>query len=82
MEKIKLLFEGFKTGFKEFGYFISNILNSIMLLITFIFGIGLVSIYNKIKKKKFLKMNFNNEKSYWQDKKNRNKTLEDSLKPF
>ena len=81
MENIKLLFNGFKNGFKEFGHFINDIVNFILLSLVFILGVGLVSIFAKFFKKNFLDMKPGG-KTYWLNKKDRNKTMEDSLKPF
>ena len=83
MEKLKLLFKGFIEGFHEFGFTVSTILNFVLLSIVFIFGIGLVSIYTKLTNKKVLPLKAEiQENSYWTNKKNRNATIEDSLKPF
>lgn len=83
MGVLKLFFKGFHAGFKNVGYIISGIFNTLMFLLVFIFGIGMVSIFFKIMKKKLLDLKFNKSKnSYWVDKKNRNSSMEDSLKPY
>ncbi len=82
-EKIKQLFNGFKKGFGSAGHLVSNIVNTILLLIVYVLGIGIISLYFNLKKKDLLNLKTKTvNESYWQDKKNRNKTKEDSLKPF
>ena len=43
MNELNLFFKGFLQGFRSFGHTITNIINFFLLLIVYIFGIGLVS---------------------------------------
>jgi len=83
MEKLTFFFNGLKTGFKKPGHLISNIINTILLLFVFLFGIGIISLYFKIKNRDLLNLKAKlNGNSYWLEKNNRNSTKEDSFKPF
>ncbi len=80
---MKLFFKGFAAGFKEFGHSISKTINVVTLLFVFIFGIGLVALFSKVGRKKFLPMTHpEKDGSYWADKASTNKTKEESLRPF
>ena len=55
-----------KDGQKKFGEDISRIINFFLLLIVYIFGVGLTSIFAKIIKHNFLEIKINKDsKSYW-----------------
>jgi DNA-binding MurR/RpiR family transcriptional regulator len=53
-------------GFKKFGEAIATIVNSVLLSIVYIIGVGATAITAKFVKKKFLKLNKNSQ-SYWED---------------
>ena len=59
-------FNGLKEGMKEFGQNITIIVNSILLGIVYIIGVGPTSIVAKIFGKKFLQNNLE-ENTYWTD---------------
>ena len=83
MENLKLFFNQIKLGFKEFGEVLSFLINTLLLFLVFVLGIGIIAIIAKLLKKKFLDLYPDkNLKSYWVSKVNRNKNLEDSVKPF
>ena len=63
---MKLFFKGFKKGMKNFGDKITVIVNTILLTVTYLVGVGLTSIAAKIVGKKFLGKNKSKE-SYWSD---------------
>ena len=83
MVKIQLLFKGIYHGLGKFGKIISTIVNFILLLVVFIFGIGLVSSISKLKGKKFLELNTNNcLTTYWSDSPVEKSKKEDYLIAF
>ncbi len=83
MGNFQLLFSGIYEGLAAFGKIVSNIVNFFLLLIVFVFGIGLVSVVGKLRGKKFLSLGFNSKaKSYWGESPALNRKLEDYLKPF
>jgi len=59
--------EGFKEGQKSFGESIAVIINSFLLTLVYVFGVGATSIIAKILGKKFLDLRFENKASYWED---------------
>ena len=68
MNSLKRFFSGFKKGMNNFGQNIARIINSILLLIVYLIGIGLTSIFAKIFAKHFLKSKISKKKkTYWSD---------------
>ena len=53
---IKEFFIGFKIGMKNFGDNISIIINSVLLTIVYIIGVGITAFFARIKKKRFLEV--------------------------
>lgn len=82
MNNIKLFFIGFKKGFKDFGHIITNIINSILLSIVYIIGVGLTSIFSKLFKKHFLGLKKRNTKTYWRDLNLKKKNIEKYYRQF
>ena len=54
MAKIKSFIHQLKKGQKEFGEDLAVIINSVVLSIVYLFGVGLTSLTAKIFRKKFL----------------------------
>ncbi len=68
MNDINKFFKGLKQGMKNFGQNISLIVNSTLLAIVYIIGVGLTSIFAKIFGKHFLDLKLSREeKTYWND---------------
>ena len=68
MAGIRDYFLSFRKGMELFGSCINTFINSVLLLIVYILGIGLTSIISKITGKKFLDTKLDkNAKSYWVD---------------
>jgi len=64
----KYFISGFKEGQKSFFETISVIVNSFLLTLVYIFGVGLTYLFSKITKKSFLELHFDqNKKTYWED---------------
>lgn len=83
MVKMRLLFKGIYEGMGRFGKLVSSIINIFLLLLVFVFGVGLVSIFSRIFGKKYLEMNLDkNSKTYWQDSIIGKRKKEDYYKPF
>jgi len=64
---LKNFFKGFLKGQKLFGETISTIINSILLTIVYVFGVGISSLFGKISKKDFLDLNPSSKKTYWSE---------------
>jgi hypothetical protein len=83
MNEIKNFSKGFAQGFKDFGNNISIIVNSVLLLIVYILGVGITSLIAKIFGKHFLEMKLSKkEKTYWSDLNLKKKPIEEYYRQF
>lgn len=73
--------QGFKKGTETFGHSIITLVNCILLLFVYIFGVGLTSIVAKIVGKKFLEPEIKG-KSYWSDLKLKKKKIDEYYRQF
>lgn len=69
-------------GQKLFGETISVIINSILLTLVYLFGVGLSSIFGKIFGNKFLDSTNINKESYWAELNLTKKSIETYYKQF
>tara|TARA_Y100000034_G_C6746847_1_gene331740 strand:- start:416 stop:658 length:243 start_codon:yes stop_codon:yes gene_type:complete len=80
---MKDFINGFKSGFKEFGHNISLIVNSILLSLVYIIGVGITSILAKLLNKKFLETKISkNTETYWNDLNLKKKDIRDYYRQF
>lgn len=80
---IKDFFDGFIKGFSMFGKNIALIINTILLFVVYIFGVGSTYIIAKIKGKKFLDTKISKKsKTYWSDLNLKKKKLEEYYRQF
>lgn len=80
---MKVYLKGFKKGFLEFGKNISTITNTLILLIVYIFGVGLTSVIAKLSGKKFLDLKLNSRQtSYWTELNLKNEPKEQYYRQF
>ncbi len=56
----------FKYGMQSFGKNIAGLVNTVLLFLVYLFGIGITSIIAKLIGKKFLDENLS-EESYWKE---------------
>jgi len=56
----------FQNGLKEFGLCISTVVNTVLLSIVYIIGVGIASLANKVSKKELLELK-KKDGSYWSD---------------
>ncbi len=83
MSNIRQFFKGFKKGTNNFGKCIVTIINSVLLLIAYLFGIGLTSIFAKLIGKHFLRTKISKTaKSYWSDLNPKKKPVEEYYRQF
>lgn len=82
MNKDNSFLNNFKKGFKEFGEVFSITINSLILVITYILGIGITSIIAKLFNKQFLPEKSKSSKTYWQDLNLRTQPLEKYYRQF
>ena len=79
----KDFFVGFKDGFLDFGHSIGAIINSLLLSIVYIIGVGLTSVFAKVFKKHFLDLKIDKKKkSYWNDLDLKEKKIEKYYRTF
>ena len=81
MNGLKQFFRGFKKGMGNFGYNIALIINTVLLTIVYLLGVGLTSIFAKAFRKHFLDMKSSND-SYWSDLNLKNKSMEECYRQF
>lgn len=69
MTKVLLFMKGFKKGFKEFTDCIVALVNTILLIFVYVFGVGISSVLAKIIGKNFMdvKTSKKTQDSYWKD---------------
>jgi hypothetical protein len=83
MRNSKLFFKGFKKGMKQFSDNISLIINSILLSIVYLLGVGITSIFAKLSGKHFLDLKLSKKKkSYWSSLNLKKKPIENYYRQF
>lgn len=76
-------FKGFRKGSKEFNYALTIIINSILLSVVYVLGVGLTSLFAKLFGKNFLEKTISKQsKTYWSDLNLKKKTLEEYYRQF
>ncbi len=81
--KLNVVFKSLKEGMTDFGNTISTIINSILLLIVYIIGVGITSIIAKNIGKHFLDMKLSKtKKSYWEDINLTKKSIDNYYRQF
>ncbi|MBW2968467.1 hypothetical protein KY362_08355 [Candidatus Woesearchaeota archaeon] len=60
-------FRGFKKGVKGFGQNVSIIVNSVLLFIVYLLGIGLPAVVGRLKGMRFLETELSKKNTYWSD---------------
>lgn len=78
---MKLFFKGFKKGMKSFNESISAIINTILLFMVYIIGVGLTYAFAKIAGKHFLDLK-KREDSYWSDLNLKKKEMKEYYRQF
>lgn len=65
---IKSFLKGIKSGQKKYGESISAIINSVLLSVVYIVGVGVTSVFAKVLGKHFLDLNFKKpQDTYWEE---------------
>lgn len=80
---MKSFFKGMSKGMKFFGTLITTIVNSAILIVVYIIGIGLTALIAKISKKELIqkKLSYNKE-TYWTDLNISDKKMDDYYRQF
>jgi hypothetical protein len=83
MKSTKKFFEGFKEGCDLFAGNIRVIINTILISIVYIFGIGITSILAKIAGRHFLDMKLSTKReTYWSELGLKRKPVDEYYKQF
>ena len=78
---IRLFFAGFKEGMHLFGQNIAILINTILLVVVYIIGVGPTSIIAKISGKRFLEMKQGKD-SYWKPLNLKKRQMEEYYRQF
>ena len=83
MTNLRQFFKGLKKGIHNFGQCIAIIINSVLLSIVYLLGVGLTSIFAKLSNKHFLDVMPSKKKdSYWSDLNLKKKSIGEYYKQF
>jgi len=82
MKGTKRFFAGMSSGMKSFGKLISAIINSSLLLIVYLVGVGITSIIAKLVGKRFLDTKPSAKSSYWSPLNLKTRPLKDHYRQF
>ena len=75
--------KGFKKGALDFSHTISIIVNSVLLSVVYLLGVGFTSLFAKFKKKHFMDMKVSKANgTYWSDLNHHKKQLQDYYRQF
>jgi len=65
---MKGFFKGLRGGMKLFGHDIAGLVNTILLSVAYIIGVGITALIAKLSGKRFLDLRLNPKaRTYWQD---------------
>ena len=83
LSKMKHFFEGFRKGSVEFGYTLTVTINSILLSLVYLIGVGLTSLFAKLIGKHFLENKVSKTlNTYWSDLNLKDKKFEEYYRQF
>ena len=77
------LLRGFKEGFARFGEYIASVVNTVLLIIVYVFGVGISAILAKLVGKSFLETKIDSKSNtYWEDLNLEKEPLENYYRQF
>ncbi len=80
---VSIFFKGFKEGMHIFGQNIAMLINTLLLLMVYLTGVGITSIIAKVSGKRFLEMKIDNESdSYWKPLNLKKKEMDEHYRQF
>lgn len=83
MKDLKQFLTGFQKGMEEFGNNLFLIVNTVLLSLVYLIGIGLTSLLAKMVGKHFLEKKMSKEKkSYWTELELKKKPIEEYYRQF
>ena len=79
----KSFFSGVREGFTFFGECITTLVNSILLAIVYLIGVGLTSLVSRLFRKSFIDLGLKpKSESYWIDASQKKRALDDNYRQF
>jgi len=82
MSGIKEFFKGFQKGMHMFGNNVGHIVNSALLLLVYVAGVGITSIIAKLSGKRFLDTKLSEKDTYWSELDLKKKPEEEYYRQF
>lgn len=82
MSKGRDFLTGFGRGSQYFGCNLSVIINSILLLLVYLVGVGMTSVFARVAKKSFLDIRVVKKDTYWSDLRLQKKSKESYYRQF
>ncbi len=82
MNGFRKFLRGFKRGSGDFGLNLSVIINSALLLLVYLMGVGITSGFAKLVKKSFLDTAASERDTYWDDLNLKRKRKESYYRQF
>ena len=82
MKSIKRFFRGFKEGFQVFGHVVAGTVNFVLLLVIYVFGIGVTSVIAKATGKRFMDTKNTVKETYYISRKIEKEKLENYFRQF
>lgn len=80
---VKVIIKHFLEGMRKFSNNLIIIINSLLLLIVYFIGVGIVAILSKISGKKFLQTKPDKDKiSYWQNLNLKKRPIQEYYRQF
>ncbi|MFH1408784.1 MAG: hypothetical protein ABIH34_02665 [Nanoarchaeota archaeon] len=80
---IRAWFSDLGSGFRSFGETIMVIVNTLLLSVVYLFGVGITSLIARLSGKQFLALKTDEkEKSYYEVPPSKKKSTEDSYRQF
>lgn len=83
MNGVSNFFRGMSSGMEKFGHTIGSLVNTILLLLVYVIGVGLTSVIAKVFRKKFLEMERQpGNRTYWSNLNLKKKSIDKYLRQF
>jgi hypothetical protein len=74
--------QGFGKGMKDFGELIGTLVNTVLLMVVYIVGVGITAILAKIVSKNFLEKKKKGSETYWNDLDIKTKPIKEYYRQF
>ena len=65
---MKGFWKGYLKGFKSFGHSVGTLVNTILLSVVYLLGVGVTALASRVGRKRFIETKVDHEaKTYWSD---------------